>query len=615
VVSVFAAPVRWISAGSAVVLLGAATAIGLAGPAAAATTITVNCVGSTHTTINSAVADAATGDTIQVCAGTYTESVSDLGKKLTFLGPNAGVSAAAGGTRAAEATVSGASGGTAFTLSGGSKVDGFRITGANAGNETAALFASADGAEVDNSIFDGNAAAMIVIADYFTSFGNLIENPINLGSGIFFNSGGGTNSSVRFTRFIGDFENSAVNVADPDHTNIATGLAVESNSADLTAGGNFVVVGGTSGLSVKNNTVLGSGSSGSGIRLLGDDTDFTINDNYVHGFGAASAINLNGIGFTYAPNGSGTIEQNVLQDNTRAINIADGSGIIEVHYNVLTGNNVSDTGATPPNAAINNATTTNQVNAEQNFFGCDTGPNTSGCDAVIDASEQASQPTKTVASPWLVLSSTIGTHTLTSGQTTTFTANLNHDSDGAPAGMPVLGGIVPVAFSASGQVTVNPATGVLFSGQASTTVKAKTIAAGATATGQVKATVVNAVTTQTLTVHGPVPAKPALSIHDATTAATKNAHPLYFQITLNHKYTKAVTVKFATANGSAKSPANYQAKSGTVTFPAGATSEWIAITIKGTTVKGANKSFFVTIYSPVNATVADPDATGIIRYS
>ena len=613
--SLFAAPLRWISGGSAVALLGAATAIGLAGPAAAATTITVNCTGSTHTTIASAVTDAATGDTIQVCAGTYAENVADSGKQLTFLGPNATVSAADGSIRSAEATVDGG-GNTAFTLTGGSKVAGFRIIGATNGTQTTALFANSDGVFSQNNIYDGNDAAIIVVANDFEAQGDLYENPVNLASGIFFNSGGGSNSAVKESKFVGNFDNSAINVADPDHAHIATNLVVQNNVADLTAGGNFVVAGGTSQLAVLHNTVLGSGLSGSGIRMLGDDTDFSINVNYVHGFGAASAINLNGGSFGYLPDGNGTISENVLQNNTRGINIADGTGTLDVHSNVFSGNTVNDAGATPPNAAINNATTTVQVNASQNFFGCNTGPNTTGCDAVIDASAQANQTPMTTYSPWLVLKSTIGTHTLTSGQTTTFTADLNHDSDGASAVVPVLGGVVPVAFSASGQVTVNPGSGVLNgSGQASTTVKAKTIAAGTTAYGQVKATVVNAVTTQNLTVYGPAPAKPALSIHDATTAATKKAHPLYFQITLNHKYNKAVTVKFATANGSAKSPANYQAKSGTITFPAGATSEWVGITITGSTAKGANKTFFVTIYSPVNATVADPNASGVIRYS
>ena len=562
-------PFRWIASAATVSLLGAGAAVGLAGPAAAASTLTVGC-GGTYATIGAAAAAAASGDTIQVCAGTYDENVSDGGKTLTFDGPNASVSAADGSVRAAEATVDGG-GNTAFTLTGGSTVDGFRIIGATTGTQTTAVFANSDGVEVDNSIFDGNDAAIIVTGNQFTATGDLFENPVQLASGIFFVSGGGSASSVTGSKFVGNFDNSAINVADPDHANISTDLEVRHNVADLTAGGNFVVVGGTSGLIVDDNTVTGSGSSGSGIRLLGDDTDFTINGNYVHGFGAASAINLNGGSFGYLPDGSGTIEQNRLQDNTRAINIADGSGTIEVHYNVLTGNAVNDAGATPPNAAINNATTTNTVNAQDNFFGCNTGPNTSGCDAVIDASAQASQPSMTTTTPWLVLGSTIGTHTLTSGETTTFRANLNHDNLGAFVSTPVLDGL-PIAFTASGQVTINPAGAVLTSGAASATVKAKSIANGSTASGQVQGTVVNAVTTQSLTVNGPPIAKPALSIHDASTAAGKSGtHTLYFEVTMNHKYSKVVTVKFATANGTAKSPANYVAKSGTLSFPVGAT--------------------------------------------
>jgi hypothetical protein len=112
------------------------------------------------------------------------------------------------------------------------------------------------------------------------------------------------------------------------------------------------------------------------------------------------------------------------------------------------------------------------------------------------------------------------------------------------------------------------------------------------------------------------PAAPALIVHDAsTTEGTSGTHVMNFAVTLNHKYDKVVTVKYSTANGSAKAPGDYVAKSGTLTFPVGSTTQQIGITVKGDNVKEANETFAVNITAPVNATVADPNGLGVIRNS
>ncbi len=90
---------------------------------------------------------------------------------------------------------------------------------------------------------------------------------------------------------------------------------------------------------------------------------------------------------------------------------------------------------------------------------------------------------------------------------------------------------------------------------------------------------------------------------------------MYFWVTLSKKYTKPVTVKFGTGNGTAKAPADYVAAAGTLTFPAGVTSKAIGVTVKGDKLKEPNETFVVTIYAPVNAKIADPNALGVIRNS
>ena len=100
-----------------------------------------------------------------------------------------------------------------------------------------------------------------------------------------------------------------------------------------------------------------------------------------------------------------------------------------------------------------------------------------------------------------------------------------------------------------------------------------------------------------------------------TTEGRTGTHVVYFPVTLSRKSDKVVTVKYATVNGTAKAPADFLAKSGTLTIPVGATTAKVAITIKGDKIVEPNERFFVTFFSPVNATVGYPNATGVIHNS
>ena len=99
----------------------------------AATTRTVGnasslpCTG-TYSTISAAVAAASAGDTIQVCPGTYPESIG-VDKGLTINGSNAGISPNTG-SRVAESVINGG-GGTAIRISTTDPVtiDGFTFSG------------------------------------------------------------------------------------------------------------------------------------------------------------------------------------------------------------------------------------------------------------------------------------------------------------------------------------------------------------------------------------------------------------------------------------------------------------------------------------------------------
>ncbi len=74
-----------------------------------------------------------------------------------------------------------------------------------------------------------------------------------------------------------------------------------------------------------------------------------------------------------------------------------------------------------------------------------------------------------------------------------------------------------------------------------------------------------------------------------------------------------VTVRYRTANGTAKAPSDYRAKSGKVTFTPGQRTKTIAVTVKGDRRRERNETFFVRLSNAVNAIVADKSGRGLIR--
>lgn len=68
---------------------------------------------------------------------------------------------------------------------------------------------------------------------------------------------------------------------------------------------------------------------------------------------------------------------------------------------------------------------------------------------------------------------------------------------------------------------------------------------------------------------------------------------------------KTVTVRYATADGSAVAPADYAAASGTLTFAPGQVSRTVNVAVKGDLLDEVTEAFRVLLSNPVNATVAD----------
>ena len=87
--------------------------------------------------------------------------------------------------------------------------------------------------------------------------------------------------------------------------------------------------------------------------------------------------------------------------------------------------------------------------------------------------------------------------------------------------------------------------------------------------------------------------QPALSIND--TGVLEGDAPATFTVTLNGASGKAITVQWATANGTATQPLDYTQGGGTLTFAPGETSKSVGVAVKEDTLDEADEKFTVTL--------------------
>jgi hypothetical protein len=107
---------------------------------------------------------------------------------------------------------------------------------------------------------------------------------------------------------------------------------------------------------------------------------------------------------------------------------------------------------------------------------------------------------------------------------------------------------------------------------------------------------------------------PSISIADATIdeGSAGGLRPMTFTVSLSTAHLVPVSVNFATENGSAIAPQDYQAASGTVTFMPGETTKTITVNIVEDNELESVENFFVNLSSPVNADITVGRATGTI---
>ena len=111
----------------------------------------------------------------------------------------------------------------------------------------------------------------------------------------------------------------------------------------------------------------------------------------------------------------------------------------------------------------------------------------------------------------------------------------------------------------------------------------------------------------------PPPATPTLAI--SSVSALEGAGPFVFTVTLSSASSSRVTVRFGTANGTAKAgrTGDYTATSGTLTFNPGETSKTIAVAVLNDRLVEPDETFFVSLSRASGATIAVGRGTGTIR--
>jgi hypothetical protein len=88
---------------------------------------------------------------------------------------------------------------------------------------------------------------------------------------------------------------------------------------------------------------------------------------------------------------------------------------------------------------------------------------------------------------------------------------------------------------------------------------------------------------------------------------------MYFTVGLWPAATNTVTVDYSLAPVTAIAGVDYRSTNGLLTFPAGTTNQWVAVTILSDAVFEGPEFFHLNLSNPLHAAIADPQADGIIK--
>ena len=86
-----------------------------------------------------------------------------------------------------------------------------------------------------------------------------------------------------------------------------------------------------------------------------------------------------------------------------------------------------------------------------------------------------------------------------------------------------------------------------------------------------------------------------------------------FSVSVSPASAVAVSVTFATADGSARSVEDYDARSGTLAFNAGETSKTVAVTVRADKKFEFDEMFYLNLSGAAGAFVMDSQGVGVVR--
>ena len=305
----------------------------------------VQCPTATFTSINNASAAALPGDTIKVCAGTYSDTVN-VSKPLTFAGAQAGKDARHDRDKdAKESIVNAPNGG--FSLSSSANdvsIDGFTIRGAAGGHKGIEAFQGSTGLTVVNDVIEnndggvsfGNPASSSDDAAVFrhNRIDNNDNNPAENETGIFACCTPANYVLIEenlFENHNGDIA-SASNNTDP-----ADGYWLIRNN-DSIDDDSFFVVKSASNTAVVDNDITkkdnkGPGQSGSAILIGGDNNGILVQDNKIKD-GDASGIRVQNL--FGSPDLNIFIRSNDVDKRLNGIRVGGGESGVTLEANKAT---------------------------------------------------------------------------------------------------------------------------------------------------------------------------------------------------------------------------------------------------------------------------------------
>jgi hypothetical protein len=376
--------------------------------------------------LQTAIDDASAGNTLQVnsAASPLSTGLVLLDKSLTIQGENSSVVVLANTSSMGPATGDGRAW---FLVTGGVTVT------------------------IQDLIFDGNNTGGVRIVDGFR---------LNPG-----NSGTFNRCVFRDIEYLSDG-------ADELHGfGITAGGVTDVNDCtfmDIGIVGLFYFGSGVNGSVADGNTFRGQGAGpviDYGVELGGGAAATVMNSDFADNLGTydilpGGSTSAGILVTTFFGGGTSlTAISNAFANNTVGILVGNTSGggdssTVDASFNTFVGNT---------NGGID-SDSSSTADAENNWWGCSTGPGSLGCDTAIDNVD---------ANPWLVLDCTLDPNPVEVGTTGTVTGSLNSNSDGqntSGLGFVIDGTII--SFDALGGGGITPASGGTVNGVFSATYSA-----------------------------------------------------------------------------------------------------------------------------------------------